>query len=152
MNGEILLHDYNLAWNQVERLIARRQNVTTTYLSVNAAIFASVGFLIKDAPHNKGVYVSVIVLLIAGLGSCEIWRQLIHKYSGLLRWWYTQLRDMEQRIEGSWKLANLEYNDLYIRNRGNNRFLLTQYEVGLTSVFALVYIIFALGLVIYFTN
>lgn len=85
--------EYSLFLEQVNKLTERRQKVTATYLSVNAAIVGAIAFVLKDVQMiSWGKHLSALMLLIAGVIICDLWRRLIRQYSTLLGWWYTQLR------------------------------------------------------------
>jgi hypothetical protein len=132
--------EYQLFLDHVEKLIDRRQTVTTTYLTVNAAVIAAIAFVLKDAPMLEwGRQVSGLVLLVVGIISCALWRRLIAQYSILLGWWYAQLRDLEGNIAASSKLLTKEYDDLYAHTADKGKVSLTRYEIRLAYVFITVY-------------
>jgi hypothetical protein len=85
----ILSHDseFQFALTHVGKLLDRRQSTTSFYLSVNTAILATTGFLLKDAGLTGGrLAASVVLLLVAGLIVCWIWRSLLRQYEILLDW------------------------------------------------------------------
>lgn len=144
------LTEYQLAWEQVNKLIQRRQTVSTIYLSVNTAIIGVIAFLVKDTGLKEiGILLSTFVLLIAGLGACVLWRKLILQYSFLLGWWYAQLRKLEDALPHCSRLINREYEELYQIKDGDMRVRtrLTQYEVYLTLFFIGTYFCFASSIV-----
>ncbi len=135
--------EYKLFLDQVNKLIERRQTVTATYLSVNAAIVGAVAFIFKDIDTLEGgEQVSALVLLVSGLVACDLWRRLINQYSALLKWWYEQLRALEDAMPESSKLLTKEYDDLYGGKSGKAPIGLTRYEVRLTRLLTVVYVAF----------
>ena len=137
--------EYQLFLDQVNKLTERRQAVTATYLSVNAAIVGAVAFIFKDVDMLEGGrQASALVLLISGLVACDLWRRLINQYSTLLEWWYEQLRALEDVMTESSKLLTREHDDLYGGKSGKAPIGLTRYEVRLTRLFTLVYVAFGL--------
>ncbi len=89
-------HDFKFGLEHVEKLLDRRQAITTFYLSVNAGIASIVGLLLKDAQlKQEWLLISVLLLLGAGLITCWIWRSLLQQYAILLDWWYARLREMK---------------------------------------------------------
>ncbi len=140
--------EYQLFLEQVNKLAERRQSVTSTYLTVNAAIIGAVAFLFQDG------YVSgwtqqgaVLVLFVAGIAACDIWRRLIVQHTTLLKWWFERLHDLEDAMEESSKLVKKEYEDLYVKKKGRAPIGLTRYETRLTWVFTVVYVVFGLAIV-----
>jgi hypothetical protein len=70
--------EYELFFNHINSLMERRKSVTATYLSVDAAITGAVAFLFKDSQLQDWTQqISVLVLLVAGIASCTLWRRLI---------------------------------------------------------------------------
>jgi hypothetical protein len=85
----IVLHfdQFQLVLTHVEKLLDRRQSTTSFYLSVNTGILAAIGLLAKDAQLQEDwLTVSILLLLIAGLIVCWIWRSLLRQYEILLDW------------------------------------------------------------------
>ena len=141
--------EYQLFLEQVNKLAERRQNVTSTYLAVNTAIVGAVAFLFRDGYiPGWSQQVTVLVLFIAGIVVCDLWRRLIKQYSQLLRWWFKKLHILEDAMEESHKLIKQEYNDLYAEKKGRSHIGLTRYETRLTWVFTVMYVGFGLAIVI----
>jgi hypothetical protein len=128
--------EYSLFLEQVGKLAERRQTVTSTYLTVNTAIFGIIAFLMKDVDIVAwGKYVAVLLLLFAGIIICDLWRRLITRYTAHLRWWFQQLRELEEKMSESSKLLNAEFNALYTRSHIG----LTRYENRLTWIFTVMF-------------
>ena len=82
-------NEYQLALEQANKLADRRQAITTTYLSVNAALTGAIAFLFKDGRlPDISSQVTVLALLFSGVVACGLWRRLIKHYSALTGWWY----------------------------------------------------------------
>lgn len=141
--------EYKLFLNHVVGLTERRQTVTTTYLSVNAAITAAVAFLFKDGQLSGWVeQVSTMALLAAGIYASDLWRRLIRQHSTLIGWWYEQLRALEGSMgQGSKSLTN-EYDKWHSEEQGKTAIGLTRYETGLTWLFTTLYLSFFVGTLI----
>jgi hypothetical protein len=144
--------EYELFLKQVNKLIDRRQAITATYLTVNTAVVGAIALFYKDVQMlDWGRQLSALVLLIAGIASCGLWRRLISQYSALLGWWYTRLRELEIAVPGCSALINREYTELYQQKAGKQPFGMTRYEIGLTWLFTTAYLLFGgviLGLLI----
>ena len=137
-------HEYSLFLDQVNKLADRRQAVTSTYLSVNAAIFAVIAFVMKDVPMaDWGKRISLLLLLMAAVIICDLWRRLITRYSELLKWWFKQLRALEDKLSDSNRLLTEEYNELY--KKGHTR--IGTYETRLISIFQILYVAFGVGMI-----
>jgi hypothetical protein len=143
---------YQLAQGHVEKLLDRRQSITSFYLSVNAAIATVVGLLLKDAQlRQEWLAVAILGLLGAGLGACWIWRSLLHQYERLLDWWYARLREMEEAMPDSAKLITREYQDLYVlaaKTQSKQRLSMTQRELTLNGIIMGVYAAFGAGIIL----
>lgn len=136
--------EYQLFFNHINSLMERRKSVTATFLSVNAAITGAVAFLFKDGQLQEWPQqISVIVLLIAGIAACVLWRRLIDHYSIMIGWWYGRLRHMESIMRDSSKLITEEYAQL---NNGSLQTRVSTYEVALVWLFAVVYSLFIAGI------
>lgn len=142
---------YPLFLSQVNTLTERRQKVTTTYLSVNAAIIGMITFVLKDVQIiGWGKNLSVLILLLAGIVTCDLWRRLIRQYSTSIGWWYTQLRNLEKDMSDSNKLLTKEYQELYSTKSKTTPIGMTRYEAILTYIFTTIYSILILVSVVIF--
>ena len=135
--------EYRLAWEHVDKLTERRQTVTTTFISVNAAVVGAISFLIQGfASLIWTTKLSIIILAISGIIACDLWRRLILQYSTLSAWWYGKLRQIESMDTQSDKLVSLEYEELYRSNNNKLKLGLTRYEVRLTYLFMTIFLMF----------
>jgi hypothetical protein len=141
--------EFRLALDQIDKLTQRRQSITTTYLSVNAALTGAIAFLFKDG-SLPGItsQVSVLALLFSGVVACGLWRRLIMHYSTLTDWWYEQIRSLENKLTESSKLITKEYQDLYFKAKGRKKMRITPYETALTWLFTAIYLIFGLAILV----
>lgn len=142
-----------LTASHIEKLLDRRQNTTSFYLSVNVSISAVIGFLLKDT-YLSSIWMvgSIFLLLSAGFIACWIWRSLLRQYEILLEWWYARLRELEGTVPELAKLITREYEELYlgIEEQRDNRHQLgmTRQEIMLNWVFTGLYAIFAVGIIL----
>jgi len=137
--------EYALFLEQAGKLAERRQSVTSTYLTVNAAVVGAIAFILKDVQMVAWEQqLAALLLLIVGIVACSLWRRLIAQHSALLRWWYERLRVLEEAMPESSRLLTQEYQDLYVAQRGRVRIGLTRHEVRLTWLFTAAYAIFGL--------
>lgn len=139
------INEYEVMLTRVHQLTERRQSITTTYISVNAALTGAIAFLFKDGSLSGVVsQVSVLVLLFSGIIACGLWRRLILHHSILAGWWYDQLRDYEANKQLDLKLITKEYEDLIVNKRGKSPTGMTRYETQLTWLFTVIYVVFGL--------
>jgi hypothetical protein len=141
--------EYRLALDLANKIADRRQVITTTYLSVNAALTGAIAFLFKDGRlPDVASQVTVLALLFSGVVACGLWRRLIKHYSALTGWWYEQIRSLEsQQSEGN-KLITKEYQELYFKQTGSKDARITPYEINLTWLFTAIYLVFGLAILV----
>jgi len=145
--GPFKLEELSFAFDYAQKLLDRRQTNTSFYLTVNTGILALIGLILKDSHlPEPWLLASILVLIVAGLVACWIWRSLIRQYEILIGWWYSRLREMEEKLPDSSRLITLEYQELY---QGEKKIGMTPRELILNSVFIALYAIFALGIVWY---
>ena len=142
-------NEYRLALDQANKLADRRQAITTTYLSVNAALTGAIAFLFKDG-HLPDVssQIAVLALLFSGVLACGLWRRLIKHYSALTGWRYEQIRSLENQLPGGSKLVTKEYQELYFKQQGKKDTRISPYETNLTWLFTTIYLVFSLAILV----
>jgi hypothetical protein len=142
--------EYRLALDQSNKLADRRQTITATYLSVNAAITGAVAFLFKDGRlPDISSQVTVLALLLSGVVACGLWRRIIKHYSTQMGWWFEQIRSMESQLpDGSNKLFTKEYQELYFKQSGKKDSRITPYEINLTWLFTTIYVVFGMAILV----
>ena len=141
---------FRLVFDHTYNVLKRRQNTTSFYFSVNTAIFAIIGLLVKDF-DLQGLWLSfsILLLILAGLIACWIWRSLLRQYEILLDWWYARLRELETEMPDIPNLITREYQDLYLATKDKNpreRIGMTTRELALNWVFTALYAVFAVGI------
>jgi hypothetical protein len=142
-------NEYQLALDQANKFADRRQAITATYLSVNAALTGAIAFLFKDG-HLPDIssQVTVLALLFSGVVACGLWRRLIKHYSTLMSWWYGQIRSMESQLSESSQLFTREYQELYFKQKGRKDARITPYEINLTWLFTAIYLVLGLAILV----
>ncbi len=144
-------NEYKLFLEYVIKMTERRGSVTSTYLSVNAAIAGAIALIFKDIEVELwGQQLAGFALLLAGVVACILWRILIRQYSTLLGWWYEKLRILETEIPDSAQLLSKEYADLYKIGPKKTTIGLTRYETRLTWLFTIIYGAFGLVILVLF--
>lgn len=142
--------EYKLFVEHIHTLTDRRQTVTITYLSVNAALVSAVTFLfLSENVLEWGRQLLALGMLIAGILACDFWRRLIVRYSRLLKWWYEKMRLLESQMPNSNKLFTAEYEEVY-ESQKDKGFSVMRYEVRLTWLFTVIYAIVSLALMVSF--
>jgi hypothetical protein len=144
--------NFNQSWQHINHLLDRRQKTTSFYLSVNTGIIAVISFLMSGQPFT-GVWmpVSFLLVLVAGLVACWIWRSLLYQYEIQLDWWYKQLRELEAEMEDSARLITREYEELYLARKDYppaKRLGMTERELALNWLFTVLYAAFGLGILL----
>ena len=141
-------NEYQLFFDHVNSLIERRKSVTTTYLSVNTAVTAAIAFLFKDAQLQGWTQrSSALILLVAGLVACTLWRRLIQHYSTMIGWWYGRLRYLEGQLQETSKSITEEYNQ-QIAPPGKVTTRLSAHELRLVNLFMIMYSLFSIGILL----
>jgi hypothetical protein len=144
---------YHFAADHMEKLTDRRQINTSFFVTVNTAIVAVIGLLIKDAQLGYGwLQPAVFLLLCAGIAVCWVWQRLLHLYGELIGWWYARLRDLEADLPGSARLVTLEYEQYYQDPNTARRMSMTRSESHLCNLLIILYSVFALGMVVYWIS
>lgn len=141
--------EYELYLEQVNKLTERRQAVSTIYLTVNTAIVGAMALIFGDIQMQEwGRQLSSLALMVAGVAACDLWRRLIRQYSDLLGWWYERLRELEKGDLESTALITKEFEEFYGPKAGKKRFGMTRYEIGLTWLFTITYVVFGLAMLV----
>ncbi|MCP4582819.1 MAG: hypothetical protein GY839_14510 [candidate division Zixibacteria bacterium] len=141
--------EYKFFAESTQFLTERRQSATQTYISVNTAIFAVLGFLIKDVGFKDGQLVLVSLALVpAGIFVCWIWHKIIKHYKALIAWRYDQLMEMENSIDGSCRMYNKEWNDHFKPIAGKETFGFSILEKWLPRIFMFLYFLYLLVILI----
>ena len=135
--------EYTVIIEHLEKTIDRRQNITTIYLSVNAALLGVISFVLQEGVIWSQI--STLALLLAGLIASHIWRRLLNDYNILLGWWYGILREAESELPNIKKIFTREYLEIYSDGVARKTKIgLTLHEIKLTWLFTSFY--FGLGI------
>jgi hypothetical protein len=79
----LLLEQYKLFVDTEEKLVARRQNVNTFFLSLNTLLLAALGIVAKEAIKMQLALIGVLAISLAGFLLCIAWYKLVHSYRQL---------------------------------------------------------------------
>ena len=111
-----------------------------------------IGLLIKDADLSGWwLIAALLLLLVAGLIACWIWRSLLRQYEILLGWWYARLRELEESLPDSSRLVTREYQELYLDAKNKpfrQKIGMTSRELALNWIFTVIYLSFAVGILV----
>lgn len=108
--------EYRLFIEDTAQFSERRQKISNTYIAVNSLLLTAIGLLIKDSIAQSSLkFLLPLPLVVAGIGVCLWWRQLIRKYKELVGLRMEVLREMEQMMRGSVRMYHLE-DALYPRD------------------------------------
>jgi hypothetical protein len=134
--------EYRLLFDSTERLVERRREAGQTFVAVNAALTAVVGFLAKDLGFS-GMRLALVTfpLFVIGMLACRMWRRTILQYEALIDWRYRQLRRMERkRFTGSYRLFGREWDAIYAP-RPKRSFGFSSLEAVVPRVFFLLHLL-----------
>lgn len=141
--------EYKLFTERTQRLSERRQLATQTYLAVSTAIFTILAFLVKDAGFRGwGLVLVSLPLFTVGLAACSIWSQIIAQFKRVIGWHYEQLRIMEQDLAEGHQVFTREWEQFFKPSAGKERFGFSMLEIWLPRLFAGLYLLYFLGLII----
>lgn len=140
--------EYEFFAESTQYLSERRQAATKTYLSVNTAIFAVFALLVKDGGLRGANLILVsLPLFLVGLLVCWTWYKIIVQYKGLIGWRYKQLIEMEGKIKDSQCMYTKEWEEHFKPRKGKEKFGFSRLEAWLPILFAGLYIIYGIGLI-----
>ena len=142
--------EHLMVWDHVNRLMGRRQSMTTIHLSVNAAIIGATAYILKGKVSFVGwQLLAMLLLLLTGMAASYMWTRLVAHYSTLLDWWYSTLRELESSHEH--ELPNLitrEYKRFYTRPSKGPRLWFTRHELRLARLFIVAYAVFSVVVIV----
>ena len=130
-------------------LTERRQSSAQMYLTVNTAIFAIFGLLIKDAGlEGWMLFFASLPLVLVGLLACVVWRATLRHYKALIAWRYEQLIAIEQRedMAGSHRIYTREWENYLGARQPDKGFPFSKLESALPLLFIGLYISYLPGL------
>jgi hypothetical protein len=139
--------EYKFFAESTNTLSERRQAATQTYLTVNTAIFGVIAFLVKDAQLvDWNLLFGILPLVAVGVVACIIWLKIILQYKKLINWRYDQLMTIENDLcaQGAYGFYLKEYEDLFKRQQGKEKFGFSRWERLLPI---LILVLYAYGLI-----
>jgi len=145
--------EYKFFTERVQHRSQRRQQASQIYLSVNTAIFGIIALLIKDSGLSGwSLAIATAPLFFVGVLVCTTWSRIIREFSRLIGWQYEQLREMENHIKGSFKMHTKEWEEFYGLNKSKKSFSFSSLESQMPSIFIILYVIYALGIIVAVTQ
>jgi len=81
-----------------EDLVSRRQAVNTFFLTMNGALLAAFGLIVKGAGADRLNAVGIFVLAVAGAILCGAWRSLITSFGQLNRAKFQVINTIERYL------------------------------------------------------
>ena len=113
---ETLFGQYRMFVETSEALVARRQGVNTFFLSVNSAILAVVGLLLRDGESADLESAMIAGLGLVGVALCSVWRRLIKSFGQLNTAKFAVILAIEKRLPARMfaaEWAALEHGAMY---------------------------------------
>ena len=74
---DVLLKQYELYVEQMDKVYDRRSNVNTFYLSINSILLTGLAALLSQASLAKTSYLWIPIAAFAGIAFCVAWQQAI---------------------------------------------------------------------------
>lgn len=136
--------EYTFFAQATQTLADRRQSATQIYIGVNTSIFALIGFLLNDAGLDEMLHLASLPLFVVGILVCVVWDRTLTNYKQLINWRYEQLREMENRMPGSAKVFNREWEMFFRATEERQGFSFSSLERWLPHIILGLY--FAYGL------
>lgn len=113
---ETLFEQYRMFVETSEALVARRQGVNTFFLSVNSAILAVVGLLLRDGESADLESAMIVGLGFVGVALCSVWRRLITSFGQLNTAKFAVILAIEKHLPArifAAEWASLEHGTMY---------------------------------------
>lgn len=140
--------EYKFFAESTQYLSERRQAATQTYLSVNTAIIAVIGFIIKESGHSGwGLISACLALVAAGVVACAIWYKIIKQYKDLIGWRYDQLMAMEKLMPDCHQMYTNEWHQFFEPRMKIEKFGFSRLEIWLPRLFLWIYLVYSLALI-----
>jgi hypothetical protein len=133
----MVLEQYKVYVEMADRISARRSLTNTFFLTLNTAIFAAIGTLLRD-PHVAAAWLLVFPLL-ALLVQCFAWFFLVRSYRQLNSAKYTVVGVLEERLPAS-PYWSAEWKALGEGKDKAKYWPLTHLEQWIPTLFAATYI------------
>jgi len=136
-----VLEQYKLCVEMADRISARRSTANTFFLTLNTLI---VGGL--SACAEKFSKLSVVVICIAAIVLCYVWKRLINSYRQLNTAKYAVIGEFEKKLPSS-PYWSAEWNALGEGKDPKKYKQLTAVEKWVPIVFMFIYLIFCAAIV-----
>lgn len=141
--------EYKFFTERVQHRSERRQQASQIYLTVNTAIFGLIALLIKDSGlKGWNLLVGVLPLFFVGIFVCLTWSKIIYEFKRVIGWQYEQLREMEKRLKGSYKIHIKEWEEFYKPINSKSGFSFSNLESRMPLVFISLFIAYGVGVFI----
>lgn len=132
-----LVDQYKLYVETADRISGRRSVANTFFLTLNSAVFALVGVLLKDRPEGSVWW--LVFPLVALVGQCVAWYWLLRSYRQLSAAKYTVIGAIETRLPVS-SYWSAEWKALG-EGKVRSRYLpLTHLEQWIPALFGVTYV------------
>jgi hypothetical protein len=133
----VVLEQYKIYVEMADRISARRGLTNTFFLTINTAIFAGIGVVLKDPGKIAAEY--LVFPTVALLIQCVAWYLLVRSYRQLNSAKYTVVGALEERLPASpyWKA---EWSGLGKAREEGKYFPLSYVEQWIPFLFAMTYI------------
>lgn len=140
--------EYKFFAESTQYLSERRQSATQTYLSVNTAILAFMGFILRGTGDSGSVLIVVsLALIAAGSLACWIWHKIITQYKALIGWRYDELMEMETSLPQSHQMYHKEWLNFFKPRKEKEKFGFSRLEILLPRLFLGLYLVCGLALI-----
>ena len=100
----LLMEQYKIYADSMEKVVARRQTAHSVFLTANAFLLSAGGFVLKGLGEGGGAFnvaVALIPVAVPGLMLCILWYQLTRYYASLNEAKFAVLKSLEARLPAS---------------------------------------------------
>jgi hypothetical protein len=136
-NRKMLLEEYKVFVDTMEKAIARRQIANSFFLTANSILLTAAGLMAKQAFDNTVALAVVIPLAAAGILLCSNWRRLIANYRQLNAAKFDVIHGFEGRLPAAPFKA--EWNVLVGDKRSSKYKPISRKEEGVAIAFTVIH-------------
>lgn len=141
--------EYKFFAESTQFLTEKRLNASQTYLTVNTAIFAVIGFVVKDSGLSVTWFsIGTLPLILVAIIACTQWYRMINNYKALISWRYEQLMAMEDEMPDSYKMYKKEWDDFYKPQASKKRFGFSVIEKNLPLLILILYVLYGAAIIV----
>ncbi len=145
LRNKYLLSQYTLFLESTERLTDRRQNLTSTYLTIVTALLPVVLYMLSS--DNRTLHLLTVVISSIAILMCFSWMKMIESYGKVSSTKYAILQQIEKRLP----LSILDAEWLHLSQKVNNYVSFTHRERMFPHIFMMINItLIFVALVMYF--